>query len=63
MFEHFLGRKNKNKKENGPLAEKQDRKSKRTRQKNKIGNRKGESNDNHEIPAKGETDIPGLPLG
>ena len=37
--------------EKGPLAEKrQDRKSKRTRLKNKRGDRKGESNDSPEIP-------------
>ena len=34
--------------ENGPLAE--DRKSKRTRQKNKSGDRKGEPNDSPETP-------------
>ena len=47
--------------ENGPLAEKrQDRKSKRTRQKNR-GDRKGKSNDSPEISDRGKTsDIPGL---
>ena len=36
----------------------------RTRQKNKRGNSKVESNDSPEIPDKGETsDIPGLPSG
>ena len=41
--------------ENRPLAEKrQDRKSKRTRQKNKRGDRKGESNERAKIPDKGE---------
>ena len=51
--------------ENGPLPEKwQDTKSKRTRQKNKKGDRKGESNDSPEIPGRMWTsDIPGLPLG
>ena len=40
--------------ENGPLAEKwQDRKSKRTRQKNKTGDRKEESSDSPEIPDRG----------
>ena len=52
--------------ENGLLAEKwQDRKSKtkRTRQKNKRGDRKGESHDSPEIPNRGGTsDIPDLPL-
>ena len=38
------------------------RKSNRTRQKNKRGDSKEESNDNPEIPDMGETsDIPGLP--
>ena len=48
-----------------PIAEKwQDRKSKRTRQKNKRGDRKGESNDSPEIPDRGETsDIPWPPFG
>ena len=33
-------------------------------EKNKKGDRKGESNDSHEIPNKGEpSDIPGLPSG
>ena len=48
------------------LAEKkgQDRKSNRTRQKNRRGNSKVESNDSPEIPHRGETsDIPGLPSG
>ena len=40
--------------ENGPLAKWLDRKSKRTGQKNKSGDRKGESNDSPEIPDKGE---------
>ena len=36
----------------------------RTRQKNKTGDIKVESNDNPEIPDRGETsDIPGLPSG
>ena len=41
-----------------------DRKSNRTRQKNKTGDSKVESNDSPEIPDRGETsDIPGLPSG
>ena len=44
--------------------EKKDRKSNRTKQKNKRGDSKVESNDSPEIPDSGETsDIPGLPLG
>ena len=40
------------------------RKGKRTRQKNKRGDSKVESNDSPEIPDRGETsDIPGLPSG
>ena len=40
--------------ENGPLAEKwQDRKSKRTKVKNKTGDKTGESNDGPEIPDRG----------
>ena len=40
------------------------RQSKRTRQKNKRGGMKGESNDSPEIPDRWETlDISGLPLG
>ena len=49
---------------NGPLAEKcQDTKSKRPRQKNERGDRKGESNDSPKILDKGETldTLPGLP--
>ena len=39
-------------------------KGNRTRQKNKRGDSKMESNDSPEIPDRGETsDIPGLPLG
>ena len=50
--------------EHGPLAEKgQDRNSQRTRQKSKTRDMKGESNDSHKIPDRGETDIPSLPLG
>ena len=51
--------------ENGSLAEKLwDRKSKRTRQKNKRGVRKGESNDSPEIPDRvGKSEVPGLPSG
>ena len=50
---------------NGPLAQKwQDRKSKRTRQKNKRRDRKGELNDSPKIPDKREiSDIPSLPSG
>ena len=41
---------------------KKDRESNRTRQKNKRGDSKAESNDSPEIPDRGETsDIPGLP--
>ena len=41
-----------------------DRKSNRTRQKNKRGDSKVESNNSPEIPDRGETsDIPGLPWG
>ena len=49
----------------GQQAEKrQDRKSNRTRQKNKRGDSKMESNDSHEISDRGETsDIPGLLSG
>ena len=55
----FSGKKSQ---ENGPLAVKRlDGKSKRTRQKNKRRDRKGESNDSPEIPDRGKTsDIPGL---
>ena len=51
--------------EKGPLAEKlQDRKSKRTRQKNKRGDRKGDLNNNPKIPDSGETSyIPCLSSG
>ena len=43
---------------------KKDRKSNRTRQKNKRGDSKVESNDSPEIPDRGETsDIPGPPFG
>ena len=43
---------------------KKDRESNRTRQKNKRGDSKAESNDSPEIPDRGETsDIPGLPSG
>ena len=42
----------------------QDRKSNRTRQKNKRADSKVESNDSPEIPDRGKTsDIPGLPSG
>ena len=41
-----------------------DRKGNRTRQKNKRGDSKVESNDSPEIPDRGETsDSPGLPSG
>ena len=41
-----------------------DRKGNRTRQKNKRGDSKVESNDSREIPDRGETsDIPGRPSG
>ena len=51
--------------ENGPLAEKwQDRKSERTRLKNKRGDKKGESNDSTEISDRRKTSgIPGFPSG
>ena len=50
--------------ENGPAVRKKDRKSNRTRQKNKRGDSKVELNDSPEIPDMGETsDIPGLPSG
>ena len=53
---------------NGPAGKKKkkDRKgnTNRTRQKNKRGDSKVESNDSPEIPDRGVTsDIPGLPLG
>ena len=45
------------------ISRKMTRQSKRTRQKNQRRNRKGESDNNPEIPDWGETsDIPGLPL-
>ena len=45
-------------------AEKKKRQSNRTRQKNKRGDSKVESNESPEIPYRGETsDIPGLPSG
>ena len=49
----------------GPASRKRsDRKGNRTRQKNKRGDSKMESNDSPEIPDWGETsDIPGLPSG
>ena len=44
--------------------EKKDRKSNRSRQKNKRGDSKVESNDSSEIPDRGKTsDIPDLPSG
>ena len=43
---------------------KKDKMGNRTRQKNKRGDSKVESNDSPEIPDRGKTsDIPGLPLG
>ena len=50
---------------NGPLAEKwQDTKTKRTSQKNKRWDRKGESTNSPEIPDRGViSDIPSFPLG
>ena len=46
----------------GQQAEKKDRKSNRTRQKDKGGDSKVESNDSPEIPDREETsDITGLP--
>ena len=51
---------------NGPAGtqKKKDRKSNRTRQKNKRGDSKVESSDSPELPDRGETsDIPGLPSG
>jgi len=49
--------------ETGPLAEKgQGKRTKRTWQKNKRGDRKGEPNDSPEIPhRKGTSDTPSLP--
>ena len=48
----------------GPGRKRSDRKGTRTRQKNKRGDSKVESNDSPEIPDRGETsDIPGLPSG
>ena len=51
--------------EKGPAGRKrEDRKGNRTRQKNKRGDSKVESNDSPEIPDRGETsDNPGLPPG
>ena len=58
-MKNFLGKVQKN----GPAGRK-DRKGNRTRQKNKRGDSKVESNDGPEIPDRGETsDIPGLPSG
>ena len=46
------------------LGRRKDRKGNRTRQKNKRGESKVESNDSPEIPDRGETsDIPSLPSG
>ena len=55
----------KNFKKKGPAGRKRsDRKGNKTRQKNKRGESKVESNDSPEIPDRGETsDIPGLPSG
>ena len=51
--------------QDGPLVEKGlERKSKRTRQKNKRGDRRGDSNDSPGIPDKGQTsDISGHVYG
>ena len=59
MLKNFLEKVQKK----GPAGRKRsDRKGKRTRQKNKRGDSKVESNDSPEIPDRGETsDIPGLP--
>ena len=59
-IEEFSGKKFRRK---GQQAEK-DRKGNRTRQKNKRGDCKMESNDSPEIKDRGKTsDIPGLPSG
>ena len=60
-IEEFLGKVQKK----GPTGRKRsDRKGSRTRQKNKGGDSKVESNDSPEIPDRGETsDIPGFPSG
>ena len=60
-IEKFSGKVQKN----GPAdRKKNDRKSNKTRQKNKRGDSKVESNDSPEIPDRGEaSDIPGLPSG
>ena len=50
MLKNFLEKKSQ---ENGPLTEGQDRKSNRTRQKNKRRDSKVESNDSSEIPDGG----------
>ena len=52
-------------KKKGPAHRKRsDRKGNKTRQKNKRGNSKVESNDSPEIPDTGETsDMPSLPSG
>ena len=56
---NFLGGKSQ---ENG--HEEKDRKSNRTRKKNKRGDSKVESNDSPEISERGQTsDMPGLPSG
>ena len=50
--------------QNGPAGRKEDRKTTRTRQRNKTGDSKVESNDSPEIPDRGKTsDIPSLPSG
>ena len=59
MFTNFLEKVQ----ENGPAGRKKIR-EKETRQKNKRGDSKVESNDSPGIPNRGETsDIPGLPSG
>ena len=59
--EKFSGKKFRRK---GQQAENDNTEGKRTRQKNKRGDSKVESNDSPVIPDRGETsDIPGLPSG
>ena len=60
-IEEFSGKSS----EKGPAGRKRyDRKGNRTRQKNKRGDSKVESNDSPEIQDRGEiSDIPGLPSG
>ena len=61
-FEEFSGKSSEER--TTSKQEKKDTKGNRTRQKNKRGDSKVESNDSPEIPDRGETsDIPGLPSG